>query len=328
MKSFKSLFKKAKPFLALSLLSLIGYFFYKQVKNNFIALDISSIHVNYGYITLGVLIVAICSGLNYLAWYLLISTYVDRQKGLPAMTFVIANISGMVKYLPGALWGYSAQAYLFYKLGISKTGIFNILTTFLLVSISSYALVSGIFWGLSWGFSGFILIGALLVYIFGIIIYFVYQGQIFSLMRRLWYVVTRRKMPESPGYYIKRQIRSSLLFVAIYIVSAFLFGVLAYVAGASIGIAIPTSFLPLLGAAFLIGELGGLVAIFIPGGIGVRESLFYLIVSPFLGGSTALFIPVIARGFTMFSEMFFGGVAMYILFKKKTFQNMKDGSVD
>ena len=61
-----------------------------------------------------------------------------------------------------------------------------------------------------------------------------------------------------------------------------------------------------------IGVTAGFLALFSPGGIGIREGSIAAIISPSMGLKIAIYIAIVYRAFTIASELICGAIALSI----------------
>jgi uncharacterized membrane protein YbhN (UPF0104 family) len=68
-------------------------------------------------------------------------------------------------------------------------------------------------------------------------------------------------------------------------------------------------------AGFLFSDTVGFLAFFVPGGIGVREGLFYLVLSEYGAGALALILPIAMRLMSMLVDALLGLLGLVYLRK-------------
>jgi uncharacterized membrane protein YbhN (UPF0104 family) len=72
---------------------------------------------------------------------------------------------------------------------------------------------------------------------------------------------------------------------------------------------VPVGDLPLYGGAFVVAWLGGLVAVYAPGGLGVREAVLVALLSSRTGAADALVVAVASRLILTFVDVLLAGAA-------------------
>jgi glycosyltransferase involved in cell wall biosynthesis len=92
-----------------------------------------------------------------------------------------------------------------------------------------------------------------------------------------------------------------------------LFGGGLYCAARGIGIFLETQQLPAVAGAVLIADLVGLLAIIVPGGIGVREGGIYFFLLPVLGPANAILFPIVTRFLYVVNDLALGAVSAFCI---------------
>jgi glycosyltransferase 2 family protein len=100
---------------------------------------------------------------------------------------------------------------------------------------------------------------------------------------------------------------------AIHMLAALTYGVSASLCCLAIGYDLTFGHALLVVAASLLSEVGGFLAIVVPGGIGVREGLMYALLGGAATGSLALVLPVASRLVNMAVDVVLGLVAVRLL---------------
>jgi len=69
----------------------------------------------------------------------------------------------------------------------------------------------------------------------------------------------------------------------------------------------------LIMASLLLSEVGGILAVLSPGGLGVREGIMYAMLTGASTAALALILPLAARGVTMIVDVLLGLVGLKLL---------------
>ncbi|WP_062077290.1 lysylphosphatidylglycerol synthase domain-containing protein [Demequina globuliformis] len=75
--------------------------------------------------------------------------------------------------------------------------------------------------------------------------------------------------------------------------------------------AAPESWIPLAAAYALAGAIG-ILAVFVPSGLGVRESVFVLFAAPYLGADMAIIVALAARVLATFADILIAGIYLLL----------------
>lgn len=227
-----------------------------------------------------------------------------------ALAFRISSISWMGRYLPGKLWAVAGKAYLSANFG----GAGNIAAAGVAAAIDLiWLLVSGIFVALLCGAFTLKIDGALRQYFisaaialpFGLIlchpsVYCPVADQLLKLLKK-------PPLPRRPSFAVMLLLlaTNSATFILWSLGLAFLL---------SPYVAITVSTFCTVAMTFVIAWVGGLLALFAPAGIGVRETIMGIGIGGFLGLDAATIVVAVvgSRVLTTIAELFCFLVALAI----------------
>jgi hypothetical protein len=99
----------------------------------------------------------------------------------------------------------------------------------------------------------------------------------------------------------------------IHYAAAFCFGLSAWLICFGLGIEIGPGKSLLVMSSLLLSDVIGFLAVIVPGGLGVREGLMYLMLSNLSIVSLSLILPVASRIVGMFADIFLGTIAFVLL---------------
>jgi uncharacterized membrane protein YbhN (UPF0104 family) len=218
-----------------------------------------------------------------------------------------------MKYVPGKVWSYALQMYWMADAGFSKSlilyvNIINLcstLITSLILALSYLVFSPGIF-PLS---LTIYLLGALVLFDF---LFIKYNSSAFK-----WFIgALNRIFKRDIGYY---ETPTKLLYYlqVINFVGAFCFGLGAYLLCFGIGFDIDSSKMLLIMSSLVIADVIGFVAFIVPGGLGVREGVMYLMLHDVSIPALAIILPIATRIVSMFVDISLGTIGI-ILLKKIT----------
>jgi len=245
--------------------------------------------------------VTACTALGAFAWVLLVralGSSLDMVRGTQ-----IHLISNLVKYVPGFIWSYAGKAYLSIERGVSTSvAVLSVLIEFVILFVSGFA-----FAVLFFPFSGLVAWPVGFGLWFQAIATLVVVGAIagLPLTGRKVAAAFVRARPDWRG--IERINWNQLaLVLAIFVLAwgllALGFSVLDTTAGSASGL---PGWVDLSRRAFALvaALLVGQVVLFIPMGIGVRESVFVVLLSPTLPPAFVLIAALVFRLEMMIGEV-------------------------
>ncbi len=189
-------------------------------------------------------------------------------------TLRIYFLSSLPRYIPGSVWGYVGRTYLIEQQGVRRA--VAVLSTLVEVGLFvGSGLTMGLFYWLQPGAAGLVGAAIALAMVIGLTIapLAVNREQRFQVLVLI--VATATVM----GY---------MIFWAIYGLSimALIHALVPIISGAEI-----VSIL----SGFAVAWLAGFLAVFVPGGLGVREAGIALILEPITGSVVAIFTAILSR---------------------------------
>lgn len=295
--------------LFLLLMAAVGWFFASQVRTHWAQLASFQITLHWPWIGAGLVLVVIHYLAATAAWRMAL------QAGTTgSLSYVecigLSNISQLTKYLPGKIWSYALQMHLLAPHGISKT---RVLSTNLLMLLSLMASAAVI--GCGYLMSANVLLPpdwskALFAAVAAAYLSVVFGGtrtinSLISLVNRLL-----RRSIGSIEIPFGDVLRIHVLNFGANIVYAMAGCLVALGVGASFDISLAGP----VGSATLLSDAAGLLAVVVPGGIGVREGVMYAMLKPFIGIQTCFALLIAFRLVTMAGDLLLGGSAMGLLY--------------
>lgn len=297
-----------KYFVYALVLGAIAYFFYRAFQRNWD--KVRSHAFVFDYVALALAVVSLLA--TYLiatwGWHRSINALSRGSQLSMAQSMAAVNSSNLTKYLPGKVWAYALQLYWLSGAGFSKA-----LVTYVNVINLGISVVTTLMAGLllllwSPGQLGFgATLAALLVVVSADILGVRFHA---PLLRAALSLVSRWLKRDLTYFEPPRRVWLELH--ALHLAAAFAFGLAAYFTALGIGYPLPLARAPLVMSALLIADLVGFVAIFVPGGLGVREGFMYMMLGGGASGALALTLPLAIRMLNMVVDLALGGLALHL----------------
>ena len=299
----------------LALLILIVYFYSLQVLDNWAALQNFRLEFKLHYLASALIL--------YLAGYLL-DTYAWQvcmnrgRRGIDLdfpQSLAVLHGSGLMKYLPGRIWSYTAQLVWLRKYGFGAPVILFVN----LISILGSMFVSVCF-GLIYlaaYLSRLSLATAALAFLVLVLLNLAFIKWNTPVMNRIIALVSRLLKKE-----IEPVQNSSSLIIIMEIAhtgSWALVAAGAYLLGRGIGVDIPAAQTFALLSSMAVSWVAGYVAFILPAGLGVRELIMLSMLQGVVDPRTALLFPVLTRLMDLLAVVVLGLLSLYIGVKRGVF---------
>ena len=228
--------------------------------------------LNWGNLVVSLLIVLASCFLVALLWW-----YILRLLGgqpTPRQALHAYFLSSLPRYIPGWVWGYAGRTYLIEQVGVRRK-----------VAVLGSAMEMGLFAGTGLVIGVFYWLkgtGAIIAatFIFGLVVVGV-SALPLSMDRRY-----------RPGL---KSIFESIVIVFLYIGFWIVYGLSVVIL---VGATLPTlsaEQIVTITSGFSLAWLAGFVAVFVPGGLGIREAGMVLVLEPIIGSASAILIAILAR---------------------------------
>jgi len=294
------------------LVIIVLYFVYKQLSENWAEVVNYSWTFNIPLLLLSIIMHLITFILFSKVWCILIKAF---GFDVPLKyAFKIGYITNLGRYIPGKIWPVIGMSYLAKKINISEEVsitswivalIFTLppsfLAGFMCVVFYPEIMTSDILQFLNiW-----VYLAAAFILIFSILI-IVIPNKVFSLFNILLKKIGRQEIQFKIG------IKTALAVYFGYFICWLCYGFAFWLFLSSIVADKTLPVIPAVGSFILAYQLGYL-AFFAPGGIGVRELVITIILTPYLGSITAG-IAVAARIWNMVVEIIAATIAWFIKF--------------
>jgi len=275
-------------FLQISLVALVAWFVWRSVARDagaFRALS-SSIHLRPGWILASA--VSVWAGYAVLigAWRTIVAGW-DRPLGFPVAARIWC-LSNLGRYLPGKVWSVAGLAVLAQRKGISGWAAGGSAIVMQTVSLATGALVAaGVLADAAFA-STRIAVGVLAIGLAAGIV------TLLASSSRAFRSVARLAGRDFPAVTLPRAavVRGTLATLAAWVIYGLAFYLLAR-GTVPAGATVPSLARSI--TTFSAGYIVGLVAVLVPGGLGVREGVLVALLTPTTGGPVAVVLAVAAR---------------------------------
>ena len=297
------------------IIALIGYFYLLEIEKNWASIRNLTLVFNIYYLLSALSFYLLSYLLETRIWQVCINKHLGRSELNFIQSIAVVNASGLLKYLPGRVWTYTAQLVWLKKYGISKSIILYVNLICILGS-----LIVSLYLGLI-----YLTLYTNLISIQLIILSFVVLI-LCNLAYVTWNSFLMNKLIALAGRLLKKEIqplcdsKSLIIFIQfIYLCSWSLMGFGGYFLAKGIGLNLLYSDMFAILASMSISWLIGYFAIISPGGLGVREGMMLLMLNNIVTPQTALIFPILSRVMYLISEAVLGLMALLLGIKYKVF---------
>ena len=300
---------------------LIGYFYSLEIKKNWASLQNFKLIINTGYLIASLSFYLLAYLLETYIWQVCMNKHLGRHELNFPQSIAVVNSSGLLKYVPGRIWTYTAQLLWLKKYGISKSIVLyvNLICILGAVIVSLYL---GLFYLALYtnlmNRTTFVLAAVLLIFLNSAYI--------------IWNSSFMNKLIVLAGKLLKKEIqplnesRSLILYIQfIYLCGALLTGFGGYLLAKGIGLPVPATGIFALLASMCLSWVVGYFAVISPGGLGIREGMMLLMLNNVVSVQTALIFPLVSRVMYLIAEALLGLTALLLGMKYSVFSTKKSG---
>jgi len=298
-----------KPIASALVLVCIGLFFYRAFSRNWAEIRAHDFQLNYPLLALAFATIAASYVPATYGWHVAVNALSAVNKVTFAQSFATVNTSGLTRYVPGKVWNLALQMYWLTKLGISKPLVVYVNLINLFVGIITEVILGLSYLLLS---SDKIPLGTSLSLLAGLLVLdccvIVFQSQILNLLIALINRVLKRDLPRS-------NVPAKLMWQlhVIQFGSCLAFGIGAYLLCLGLGYTLAFREALLVMASLLLSEVGGILAVLSPGGLGVREGIMYAMLAGASTAALSLILPLAVRAVTMAVDVLLGLIGLKLL---------------
>jgi hypothetical protein len=249
------------------------------------------------------LIISFVFQLMALFWLVKIWSRILRHTGSSVSYFKLFKVwffSNLGRYLPGKVWQFLGMIYMLEKRGVPKKHTLSTAVLAQSLSVISGLLIALLFLGtnvysqfLSQN-PGLVLVGV--VFVLGILVLVCYPRVLEKTLNLGLRILKKEKIE------LDISTKDVIIYLLGYSVSWLLFG-LAFLIFIKAMAQAPFSMYLSLTGAFAFAANIGFLALFVPGGMGVREGILVLLLSPFFPLPVATLISLLARLWVTLAEL-------------------------
>ncbi len=298
---------------------MIGYFYSLEVAKNWASLQNFKLIINIYYLIISLSLYLLSYLLETYIWQVCINKHLGRNELNFLQSIAVVNASGLLKYLPGRIWTFTAQLAWLKKYDISKPVILYVN----LICIAGSIIVS-LYLGLIYLALYTNLISIKVIILLSIAL------MLLNVVYITWNSLLMNKLIVLAGRLLKKEIqplnnsKSLVLFIEfVYMCSWAFMGFGGYFLAKGIGLDIPSESMFAILASMSISWLIGSLAIISPGGLGIREGTMLLMLNKIVNVQTALIFPILSRIMYLVAEALLGLTAFALGIKYKVFSSRK-----
>jgi uncharacterized membrane protein YbhN (UPF0104 family) len=306
-----------KRIIKLALFSAVIYFAARQLTKNWTDVVEYSWNLNYIYLSISFVLHMITLVFFSKSWCTILSALGYQVNIIQG--FKISYLANLGRYIPGKFWQIFGMIYLLKKINIGKktafaswalSWMYGLPPAFLLSGIAALFhrdLLSGLLGGV---FDKYIYIAAFLAFVIAMSIVFIFVPD-YSV--KLLNFILRLLKKEKADFKFKKVV--ALRVFVIYFISWIIYGLAFYFLIKGLD---TTSGVPLMIGlgSFVLAYVVGLLALFSPGGLGVRELILNSMLLPYFGSAVAGIV-IAARIWSLVAEIAAAGIALLIHLKSK-----------
>jgi glycosyltransferase 2 family protein len=293
--------------LATVVIAAVVYFFYNQFKRNWDAMRAYHVAINFRYIVASIFVMMIGFLMETYIWQICMNHYLTKKLAFwESITFV--NISNLFKYIPGRFWAYTVQISLMSKKNIAKSLVLYV-NFVCLLCVTMVSTIYGLYYLLFYLKVFPMLISILL---FGLLI-------LVDLAFIMWNTRVINWLIIIINTFFKREIQPIniekwlILYIQfLYLIAWIPPGISAYFLAKGIGLDVAFTDVFAFVSSMSVSWIIGYIAIFTPGGLGVREGIMFLMLKQFSNVNTALILPIAMRLIYIFMELLLGIVGILV----------------
>lgn len=281
---------------------VIFYFLGTALYRNWSQINFRQLHFNVPLLIVSILFLFIYFLLFVFGWELILKRLGVSLSFLKAIKIIFYSQIG--KYLPGKIWVFVGRIYFCQQLGIPASKIFLSMVLEMALTIISGMVIFLV--GLSIFPGAQIHINPFFLMIVVVILFSIIHPKVFTRIINIFLHLVK-----------KGPIRIDLNFSQIcgiimyYCIVWLSFGIAFYFLINSTTF-IALSKIPFLAGSFSISATIGAMALFVPGGLGVREGVLALLLSNFFPISLAILLSILSRIWISFGEFILVGISTRI----------------
>jgi uncharacterized membrane protein YbhN (UPF0104 family) len=266
---------RPKAVLGIVVFVVVIAFFSVRAFNTAQAVTVNWRPVNLADLLLSFLLVLICYGVTASVWWFQVRLLGERFAFRSALQSYF--LSSLPRYVPGFIWGYWGRAYLSERSGAKRSAIVASIGLEMGLFIGT-GLAVGLFYWLPTG-EGTLVTSAMVVVV--------------ALSLSVVILINGKKLKSARQWL--RSLSVSFLIALVYVGFWILYGLSVFVLVRAISPAESQDLVMRVISGFALSWLAGFFAVFVPGGLGVREGVLIIILEPVIGGVPAVFVSFMSR---------------------------------
>jgi glycosyltransferase 2 family protein len=301
--------------LGLAVIVLIVLFFRSEFARNWEKLKAVSLDLEYPFLTIAFLLILASYLVNTQAWRFGVNLFATGREFSFTEGLGMVNTTQLTKYIPGKVWGYAMQMILVDKKSVSSSVVLYVNLFLALSNVFVSLLVGGAYLATSSfllprHLSILIVLALVVVYSFFLLL----NNKFFAFFVRIAEFLFKKRIA-----FCEIGLADIARLQAFTVVNVALFGLSALFCYLGLGFSDPSALAFCMMAGLILADAVGFLVVFVPGGIGVREGLLYLILRERGAESLALILPVALRILSMLVDAALGviGLAYLKRYKKK-----------
>ncbi len=296
--------KHFKLIFSILIIGAVVYFFSTEFKKNWQDIQDMDLKLNIPFMCASLLIIALSYLINTMTWRYLINSYHrELQRISIKESIAIVNTTQLAKYIPGKVWSYAVQIFWLAKRGYSKSNVLFInvvatLSTLMAASAVGTVMLATTMAKISRNGAIFYIGMIILAYA----VFILFHTPILNFLIRLANKIIKKEIS-----YVNISLKQILVTQLLYLLGNVVFCIGGYLLCFAIGIDSDFKLMTVLVGSLLVGDVVGFVVLIVPGGLGVRESLmFFIITGVTKQKDIATVVPVATRLLTMSVDIAMG----------------------
>lgn len=295
---------------------LIFFFLGKTLLGNWQKLCEYEFSFNYFYLIFSFLFLILALFLSGVIWKIILEKLEPKAKISCLKAVKIVIFSSFGKYLPGTVWQYLGRVQLAFREGLGKKLVAASLIYEIIFSIVSAFLFSFVILSFSARmfpslfYNKFIIAAAFLIILSG---FFLIHPKIFYFLFN--FILKKINKEEIPAFAFFTY-KKIFMIIFCYFIFFFLNGIGFFFLVKSL-VSFPVYGMMWLTGAFILASILGMMAVFAPSGLGVREGILVLFLQLYFPLSVAIIISLAARLWATLGEIIaFSFIYSYCKFKR------------
>ena len=291
-----------KLIVRIGIILSIFYFLGKSLQQNWAQVDFKQLHFNVPLLFVSVFFLFGYFLMYAFGWRLILKQLDVSLPFLQGLKIIFYSQLG--KYLPGKIWAWAGRMYFCQKIGISNRKSFISMVLEVALEMTGSILIFLVAFSISPGFRTNIdpLFLIIVIIILPTIIYPKILTKTINFFLRLI-----KKEPIE----INLNFSQICIITGYYCITWFCFGIAFYFLINSVTFITPSK-IPIITGSFAIASTIGVIALFAPAGLGVREGILALLLNNFFPISLAIFLSLLSRLWVTIGGLVMAGISTRI----------------